>query len=395
MNILSVPYFAGGLSHLLPLYVLHHKYLKKCPEIGNQFLVNNNLQFFLKTQRIECPTVDYFGKDKENLLLSNDFPEISRYVIIKEQEAYERVNPQIVIEDNSFTTPLIAEKKNIPRISIQRTGTFRSIDVCYRNPHHVHSMQKGININRSAFLSDPKKLDIPKFDNSDTFFLQKYFAPKAKIIPGIASIERLPENIEDRDSYFYSGPLIVMDKPSKNLSEKLGEFLESNKDKSIVFITTGTIDKTPIDRYIEFFVKQDYAVITTCNCEINKVYPESIFHNNLLPLHYICGISNLVIHQCGSGMYHYPIINGVPSLTIGTQCFDREDIALRLQELGVSSHIPHPEDNPDYWEIFLETIDRFERKELINFKMMDQLKTEIEESTHHFNIQKVINYALS
>jgi hypothetical protein len=225
--------------------------------------------------------------------------------------------------------------------------------------------------------------------------LQQYGKPKAKIIPGIATIECLPENIEDRESYFYSGPLLVMDKPSKDLSSRLDKFLNGNKQKPIVFITTGTIDRTPIEKFIEFFVKRNYAIITTCNCGINEVYKQEIFYNKLFPINYICGISNLVIHQCSSGMYHYPIMNKVPSLTIGTQCYDREDIALRLQELGVSGHIPHPDDNPYYWNIFLEMVNRFEKNSLINYDMLDRLEIEISETISNFKMEKVIEYALA
>jgi UDP:flavonoid glycosyltransferase YjiC (YdhE family) len=186
-----------------------------------------------------------------------------------------------------------------------------------------------------------------------------------------------------------------MDKPSVNLSKRINEFLDHNQGKPIVFITTGTIDKTPIHDFIEFFVNRNYAVMTTCDHEINDTYKKEVFYNKLMPLNYICGISNLVIHQCGSGMYHYPIMNRVPFLTLGTQCYDREDIALRLQELGVSGHIPHPDDNSDYWNIFLEMIHRFEKNELVNFTIMDKLRNEINQTMSNFNMKKVIDYALA
>jgi hypothetical protein len=226
-------------------------------------------------------------------------------------------------------------------------------------------------------------------------FLKQYLNPKVKIIPGISTIERLPKDIEDKESYFYSGPLLVMDQPSKNLSNRLDEFLNNNKLKPIVFITTGTIDRTPIEKFIEFFLIKGYAIITTCKCEINEVYKQEIFYNKLLPINHICGLSNLVIHQCGSGMYHYPIMNRVPFLTIGTQCYDREDIALRLEELGISGHIPHPDDNPNYWNIFLELINKFENNTLTDFVVMDKLLAEINKTMSIFNMDKVIQFALS
>lgn len=394
MNILTIPYISGGLSHLIPLYILEMRYVRKIRGINNFFLVNNNVQSFFKMQNISCVPINYSLEEK---IVKNNNPDLMReYLIENEKKAFDLVNPKIIIEDNSFTTTLIAEKNNIPRVSIQRTGIFRSIDKKFRNKSHVHSMQKGSNIKRAEFLPNINDIDISySKDISHLHFFQKYSNPKVKIIPGIPSIERLPYNIENEDSYFYSGPLIPMDKPSRNLSDKLDNFLNNNKEKKIVFITTGTIDKTPIDRYIEFFVKQNYAVITTCDYQINKKYSKEIFFSRLLPLNYICSISNLVIHQCGSGMYHYPIINKVPSITIGTQCFDREDIALRLQELEVSAHIPHPEDNEDYWNIFLDVIDLYEKNNLINYEMIDALNKEIDITTENFNFQEVIDFALS
>lgn len=393
INILNIPYFAGGLSHLIPLYVLHHRYFRNNAKFNNQFLVGNNLHAFLKIQNVNCVPMDYFGDDE--LIKSNDYSKLTEYLIEKEKEAYNIVKPSLIIEDISFTSPLIAEKNDIPRISIQRTGFFRSIDKRYRNDKHVHSVVKGNSVEKSVIFSNLNNAKLPEYNDSDLYFFQQYLKPKVKIIPGIPTIERLPENIENRESYFYSGPLIIMDRPSKDLSDRLDGFLNNNKQKTIVFITTGTIDQTPIENFIKFFVMRNYAVITTCNCEINEVYKKEIFYNKLLPLHYVCGISNLVIHQCGSGMYHYPIINRVPFLTLGTQCYDREDIALRLEELGVSGHIPHPDDNSEYWNIFLEMINKFEKNTLTDYDMMDKLRAEINVTMSNFEIDEVIQYALS
>jgi hypothetical protein len=395
MNILSIPYFAGGLSHLIPLYVLHHKYLRKDTEIKNHFLVNNHVQNFLELQGINCLKTNFLDYKNESMLISKDSLEITKYVSGKENEAYEKIKPILIIEDTSFTSPLIAEKNNIPRISIQRTGNFRSIDNCFRNVNHVHSLQKGENTEKSLFVSNTINLETQAFNHSQKFFLQQYINAKAKIIPGIPTIERLPVDIKNRESYFYSGPLLVKDKPSNNLSNRLDEFLIINKQKPVVFITTGTVDRTPIENFIEFFVKRNYAVITTCDCKLDEKYKKEVFYKKLLPLNHICEISDLVIHQCGSGMYHYPIMNRVPTLTIGTLCYDREDIAQRLQEVGVSGHIPHPDDNSNYWEIFLELVKRFENKTLIDFNMMDKLQLEIDDTMSNFEMKKVIEYALN
>lgn len=66
-----------------------------------------------------------------------------------------------------------------------------------------------------------------------------------------------------------------------------------------------------------------------------------------------------------------------------------------VQELGVSAHIPHPDDNPEYWNVFLEKVDQFENNSLINDEMMDQLRNEINKTMSDFNMEKVIEYALA
>lgn len=393
MNFLTIPYIAGGLSHLIPLYVLQQRYLRSYIGIKNHFLVNNKFQGFLNIQGLSCVSIDY--SLQEDVLKSTNPLAINNYIVEMEMKAYDTVKPSIIIEDTSFFTPLIAEKNNLPRISIQRTGIFRAINSSFRNSKHVHSLEKGSSsINKSVRFLNLNTVETRSVNNTSDL-LQHYIKSKVKIIPGIPTIECLPENIKNRESYFYSGPLIIMDKPSHNLTEKLRDFLYINKQKPIVFITTGTIDRTPIEDFIEFFVKRNYAVITTCDYNINESHKQEVFYKKILPLNYICGISNLVIHQCGSGMYHYPIINRVPSLTIGTQCYDREDISLRLEELGVSRHIPHPDDNSNYWNIFLELINKFENKKLVDFDMLDKLKFEIDETSTNFRMDNIIEYALS
>lgn len=389
MTILNIPYFTGGLSHMLPLLALNHRYNKS---LNSYFLVHSSLQGFLKGKGVNCVPIDYFGNETEYL---DNSKQAIEYVVKKEKEAYEKIKPTLIIEDCSLTSPLIAEKNNVPRISIQRTGFFRSIDKCYRNPDHLHSLQKGDSVQHS--LADSTKTVSKLLQNSELNQnnFNSYRSAKAKIIPGIPSIECLPDDIENRQSYFYSGPLIVKNQPSRNLLIRLGIFFELNKNKPVVFVTTGTIDKTPVEKYIEYFAKRNYAVITTNNCEISEEYKQNVFYNELLPLDYICKISDLVIHQCGSGMYHYPIMTKKAFLTIGTQCYDREDIAQRLQKLGVSGHIPHPDDNPDYWNIFIKLINKFETHTLTDYGMMNRLKNEIDKTMANFRMEEVIKYALA
>lgn len=110
-----------------------------------------------------------------------------------------------------------------------------------------------------------------------------------------------------------------------------------------------------------------------------------------MPVDYICSQSDLIIHHCGSGMYHIPILNEKPSITIGTQCFDREIIASRLAELGISKHTPSRIDNINYLKIFNSNLDLFESESLTNMKRIKELKNEIIKVKSNFNLSAVLN----
>jgi len=305
--------------------------------------------------------------------------------------------PDIIIEDNSFSTPLIAEKNNIPRISIHRTGFFRSISSIHKNDNHKHSIEDKLGSNDTDVISFIKsnKLDLSIPENRiDINFLKNYVNSKAKLIPGIPSIEVLPKSIKNRDSYFYTGPLTVEDNPSQELIKKLSSFFEINNQRKVVFITTGLIDQSEIKPLIDILFTNGYAVISTSNIFVEDKYSRMYYQNSILPLNYICSKVDLVIHQCGSGMYHYPILNEKPTITIGTQCYDREDVAIRLEQLKVSKHTPHPNDNNDYLNIFTQHLENFKNSTLCDFTKLKELKEEIYSTMLNFDMEEVIKYTL-
>lgn len=396
ISILSIPALAGGASHLIPLFVLEKRYFNKMSDINNAFLVAEEKHNTLKELNVNVAPIDYKLEIKS---VNDDFSIHKENLSKMESQAYNLVQPNIILEDNSFNTPLIAEKNNIPRISIHRTGFFRSLPLEQRNSNHVHSLEKGMGDSKmsdaSVFLDSTIGNPLSEEHKNDTILLKNYLSSKTKLIPGIPSLEVLPENIEDRESYFYTGPLIMEDNPSDTLLDELKVFIQMNKNSKTVFITTGLIDTTSIDVYVNHLLNMGYAIISTINIIIDQNYQHQFFYNRFLPLNYVCSIVDLVIHQCGSGMYHYPILNEKPTLTIGTQCYDREDVAIRLEQLGVSKHIPHPNDDPNYLEIFKTHLRSFENNQLCDFKKLGELKDEIYETMLNFDMQEVINYTLN
>ena len=105
-----------------------------------------------------------------------------------------------------------------------------------------------------------------------------------------------------------------------------------------------------------------------------------------------------MIHQCGSGTYHYPILHGLPTITVGSGCHDREDVGERLMELGVSLHLPGPGEQIDFRERFKAAIDQYltdpsgflpERE-----KKLRELNREIQETSAGFNFAEVLYSAI-
>lgn len=392
MRILTIPAISGGESHLIPLFVLHQRYLRRIESIDNHFLLPKEKVGLFTQKNIKAVDVAYNIEGSQ----TSSYLEIGRALFDLEREAYNKIKPHIIIEDNCFGSPLIAERMGIPRISIHRTGFFRSIDPGLRIPNHCHSVEKGEGFKRAAnvmdFLSRKNWTTSPSKEED---FLRNYLKAKTKLVPGIRSIEVLPLELRKDDSYFFCGPLLVEDSPSDELLRQLDSFFKANQHKRKAFITTGLIDKSSITSHIDYLLKRNYAVITTLKHDIKPGYSNSYIYNSFLPLNLICSKVDIFIHQCGNGIYHYPILNEKPSITLGTQCYDREDVALRLQQVGVSKHIPHPEDDKNYLELFATSIEQFENGTLTNFSVLTNLKREVYETMLGFNAQDMIDFTLS
>lgn len=410
MNILTVPLITGGASHLIPLFVLQQRYIRRRADIKNHFLVSaSHHQLF---EQFQIPTVplDYVIPNAydEQIRLMKENPkekekvrqiltEYQKKVYAIEAEAFDYAQPDVVLEDNCINAPQFAEKNDVPRISIQRTGMFRSLPEELRNPNHTHSWEKGTAKKRTFDFSEIMISDFPDISdpkNRTPLNLSKnYLNPKAKIIPGIPSIEVLPDDIKNRDSYFYCGPLTVEDNPTEGLIKEMEAYFALHKEKKKIFITMGLVDQSELEAYISLLLRKGYAVISSK--PVTNIQSSALYTNKFLPLNYICSHVDLVVHHCGSGMYHYPIFNEKPTITLGTQCFDREDVAVRLELLGVSKHTPHPNDDPNHLSIFESNLECFENQSLCDFEQLKALKQEVYDTMLSFDFNKVIEYTLS
>lgn len=381
------------------------------PDVKSFFLLPEKLHQQYELAGISVLPIDFTvfdGRDIEKAMNNVDPTAIRvdyQMYVQKINSAFEMSKADIVIDDNELFSTLIAEKNGVPRISIYRTGFFRNIEQKLRTPAHMHSMEKtsmGRGFDASMILKPKRRLSqlqrrvlMNSHLGSDADYFMNYLNPTTKLIPGIPSIENLPDGIENKDSFFYTGPLLVEDNPSEKLGIELNEFFTRNYYRKTVFITTGLVDQDDIQEMVLYLLKNGYAVISTRKVKDSGHYDGQLFTNAFLSLNYICSKVDLVIHQCGSGMYHYPLLHQKPAITIGTQCYDREDVALRLQQLKLSRHVPSERDDEHYMEIFIDHVKAFERGALADTSALQKIKEEIYRTMMDFDMAEVMDYTLN
>lgn len=376
---MTIPYIGGGLSHLLPLLSFHHNYIRQNNKIENYFLVGDIVKSIFRRNRIKTLKSDY----NIDSIIEDNVGTSSRAKKIRNIEILElnKLKPDLLLEDFCYNSPILSKKYNIPRISIQRTGMFRSVDNEDRMAEHRHSLFSGLN---DCFGNE----QFNQSSISEELTLDSYTKADIKIIPGIPSIESLPKHLNGDKSYFYCGPLLVKDKPSPTFLSSFQNYMVNNQGKRKAYITTGLVDQTDIKKYCEILLKNDFSIIT--NHDFGQWRSNRIFYKKIIPLNYLFKFIDLVIHHCGSGMYHYPILYGLPSITIGTRCYDREDIAQRLESLNISKHVPHVLDNKNYLETFQENLNLFFKDKLVDYKSINSLKKEILETKASFKMSEVL-----
>lgn len=393
MRVLFIPQAEGGPAHIIPLMALNR--MLTSPSVETAFLVPQFIHKFLKQFGVNVLDIDQQGWE------TNGFR--------SEVRAYKMFSPDVVVDDASLTTLFATAFGRVARVAIQRTGIFPGYRP--RNRSHRHSMN-AIDVSK---LPDVTFLGL----RQPTTFTDLFNA-ELKIVPGIKSIEVLPSDFQDDPTYVYSGPLLMDD----YLMEKVGlqdlwtsddcldisncqefgsieKFFAAHRHRKIVYATFGTMAKIydKVRECIHFLLDSGIAVVTTIKLqELSPQQRELYYYARYLPMHLVCSRVDLVIHQCGSGTYHYPLMHERPSITIGTGCYDREDVAWRLEELGVSVHLPAPEECEDFIEVFKRHLRRFfDEPRDVSLRRKERLAAlneEIERTTAAFDFEEVLRSAI-
>jgi UDP:flavonoid glycosyltransferase YjiC (YdhE family) len=389
MRVLFVP-FGGEISHTIPLIMLSRmldngafKTAFLLPRSNHQLAAKLGLNFI---------DIDY-----------NSRYQPFHHSFRAELRAYGIFSPDVVVDDTNLPTFLTTAFMKLPRVTIQRIDTFPGS--LPPDPNYEANFHKKLVSVPDLFMGLPK----PQY-------LADYFSAEYKIVPGIPSIEQLPPPLINDPTYFFSGPLLLEDylndkvinlstppdgeSPADDFTALRGFFAEHAQRRRI-YITFGTIAKAgpPILSCMRRLLRQGMAVVTSIEVEdLSAEERQYYFYAPYLPMNYVCKNVDLMIHQCGSGTYHYPIMHQLPMITIGTQTYDRDGVARRLQELGVSTHLEAPEERADFEETFQEAVERYYASggELVA-KMrqrMVALNEEISRTAAAFNLEAVLQKAV-
>jgi UDP:flavonoid glycosyltransferase YjiC (YdhE family) len=369
-------------SHLIPLISLARKLRKN--EFTVAFLVPQELGEYVRNNNLDL--IDLPGRN---------FDKMTQELI-----AISNFNADVIVDDHNFYTAFSSRVMNKPRISIVRKGTipFENLTIGYK-----HS--SGVN----EFFESLKSLDHKGLDLWRPTTISDLFKGDINLIPSIPTLETLPPELEERGSYIYSGPLLLNDEEmagslsfSSDVLTALDIFLANNRNRRIVYFTKGIADPPEILNRAEYCIHsllshEEVAVIT--NVKIQGQHDKSrYFSNNFLPMNKICAVADIMIHQCGSGAYNYQLINKIPGIVLGSKCYDRDDIALRLEKIGVAAYIPADLDEQSYYNKF----DEYARQLLqdvsdlrIRQKLsLEEIKGEIDCIQGAFNFESIIRQAI-
>lgn len=180
--------------------------------------------------------------------------------------------------------------------------------------------------------------------------LRELCTAEVVVVPSVPQIDSLPNRVLESypdASFVYTGPLLLPF--GEAISEPLKEWLALRRLEGmpIVLITLGTLWGAKIYRILaECLESTNLAVVIVVPYEKERHWLHEregprlrvIGFTDLLDL---ARYSDVVIHHCGHGTLHSVLLAGKPSITLASGEYDREDNAVRLEELDCGRHLGH------------------------------------------------------
>jgi len=271
--------------------------------------------------------------------------------------------PDVIIDDFSLVALLTASAMGIPRVTIARTGAFPGY--APRDDAHLHSSESiGRFDFENAYRDCEEVFGIPP----PRSFADACLA-NASIVPGIRSIECLPAEAADRADFVFAGALSLPDEAMPRAddapvhdADATSAFLDRQQGRPCAFVTLGSVlaPSLSIRSAILHLLEHGMAVVSTVRLDgLPETLAEHFHFAPFVRMHAVCARADLMVHHCGSGTYQYAILHRLPSICIGSRYYDRDDVAHRLEELGVAKYVPASDDPAPFMSAFRAAFDAY------------------------------------
>jgi len=168
------------------------------------------------------------------------------------------------------------------------------------------------------------------------------------VVPSLPEFDPPPPDAErnyPNSMFVYTGPLLLDCFDPAPAALQSWVIQERQRGKRIVLVTTGTAwGREFCVNLAKSMDRARFSCIMTISDKKTLQVLKECAHPNLIVvgpsrLQDLISQADAVIHHCGHGTFQSVLLAGKPSITVPSFEFDREDNALRLEDLGCSIHL--------------------------------------------------------
>ena len=355
-----------AVGHVIPTLTLAEHFAKR----NEVFFINFNPNIILrKKHNIKSIYVNNLNDSIESLKEDVNF-------FLK---IIDEISPDITISDWNYVFQIAAKIKNvICNISILRVELFIGYKII------------NYQVDDKFCLSDKTDLEIINetlsyFNEYPISDFRELLIGDLNVIPGIPEMDRLDFPLLDKYTNVEYIGLLYHDFFSKIIDiKKILEWIDCHKHKKVVLVTFGNAwGSTMLYKRILEIISKDSAlagIFVIPHDGIRERIQSEVNNDNILILPFIKNLLDifkrvdLVIHHCGHAISLLAMLAGKPSIIFPSGHYDRDDNAVRLEQLGVCYR-------------FASTLLSFDLQNLIHEAIQD---VQMMERVDHF--QKVVEW---
>ena len=180
---------------------------------------------------------------------------------------------------------------------------------------------------------------------------RELFAGDLIVIPGVPQLDPLDERAQEfypASTFVYTGPLFMP--TAAPVADSLSDWLAQKRHEAvpIILITLGTVawGDWLYEELANCFAGGEFAVVMIVPAEPVRRDLEArnsswLRVTGMTDFLSLARQADLVVHHCGHATTQLILLAGKPSLTLPSGDYDREDNALRLEDLGCGRHLGH------------------------------------------------------